>query len=203
MRGPDQGNSLLRLDALLPPALRRLCTSAPCARGSLLFRQGTRPERMHYVAGGEVVLQRHGLRGEYVVLQRTRRGFVAEPSLQSSRYHCDAVVTVSGVVVSLPIGPFRQALLADPAFALRWIGMLNQEMKRLRAQCERLSLKGVRERLFHLIETEGDGGKLPLGAGLKSIALELGVTHEALYRAVADLEKQGLLERAPGQIALR
>ncbi len=158
---------------------------------------------MFYVAGGEVTLQRPGANGENLILQRARQGFVAEASLQSSRYHCDAVVTVTGMVVSLPVKSIRQALLADTAFAMRWIGMLNRELVRLRLRSERLSIKGVRHRLLHLIETEGQGGKLPLGAGLKSIAAELGVTHEALYRTVAELEKQGLLRRADGQIGNR
>jgi hypothetical protein len=63
-----------------------------------------------------------------------------------------------------------------------------------------LSLKGVRDRLLHLIESEGQSGSLSLGTGLKSIALELGVTHEALYRTVAGLEKQKILLRENGQI---
>ncbi|OGA94842.1 MAG: hypothetical protein A3G27_01080 [Betaproteobacteria bacterium RIFCSPLOWO2_12_FULL_66_14] len=202
MKQPDQRNSLLPLQSLLPAVLRRLCTQSRSVKGDMLFRQGTRPERMFYVAGGEVVLQRPGSHGENVVLQRVRQGFVGEASLQSSRYHCDAVVTVSGAVVSLPVDSIKQALLSDSAFAMRWIGMLNQEMKRLRAQCERLSIKGVRHRLLHLIETEGQGGRLPLGAGLKSMAAELGVTHEALYRTVAELEKRGLLIREDGQIGI-
>lgn len=133
-------------------------------------------------------------------MQGARQCFIAEASLQSSSYHCEAVVTVSGDLIAIPIESVRQALLADPAFAMRWVGMLNKELKRLRAQCERLSLKGVSDRLLHLIESEGQCGKLPLGAGLKSIALELGVSHEALYRTVAEMEKKGLLRREDGYI---
>jgi len=202
MKQPDPRNSLLPLQALLPAALRPLCTQSRCAKGHLLFRRGKKPERMFYVAGGEVVLQRPGAHGENVVLQRARQGFVAEASLQSSKYHCDAVATVSGDLVSIPIGPIKQALLVDPAFAMRWIGMLNRELVRLRLQCERLSIKGVRDRLLHLIETEGQEGTLPLGTGLKSMASELGVTHEALYRTVAELEKKGLLRREDGHIGI-
>ena len=150
---------------------------------------------MFYVTRGEVVLQRLGRQGASVVLQRTRRGFIGEASLDSARYHCDAVVTMSGETVAIPIVAVKQALSADSGFAGRWIAMLNQEVKRLRAQCERLSLKGVKERLLHLIEAEGSEGRLPLGGGLKSMASELGVTHEALYRAVAELEKKGALRR--------
>lgn len=183
------------LRKLLPVDIQALCVFSPSARGETLFKQGKKPTRMWYVTHGEVVLQRPGRQGESVVLQRTRRGFVAEASLESTRYHCDALVTASGLVVAIPLEALRRALATDSDFAGRWIAMLNQEVKRLRAQCERLSLKGVKQRLLHLIETEGGDGRLPLGSGLKSIAAELGVTHEALYRAVAELENKGVVRR--------
>ena len=183
------------LRKLLPAEVQALCAASPCARGDLLFKQGKKPTEMLYVTRGEVVLQRLGRQGASVVLQRTRRGFIGEASLNSVRYHCDAVVTMSGEVVAIPLAAIKQALAADAGFAGRWIAMLNQEVKRLRAQCQRLSMRGVAERLLHLIETEGSEGRLPLGGGLKSMASELGVSHEALYRAVAELEKKGVLQR--------
>lgn len=182
--------------------LQHQCTLFSGTKDERLFAQGKKPKQMFYVLSGEVVLLRLGMQGAHIVLQRVRRGFVAEASLQSTHYHCDAIVTLSGNFIAMPIASIKQTLLADPAFAIRWIGMLNQEMKRLRGQCERLSLKGVRDRLLHLIESEGQSGSLPLGAGLKSIALELGVTHEALYRAVAELEKLKVLRRENGHIRL-
>ena len=183
------------LHKLLPAEVQALCAASPCARGDLLFKQGKKPTAMLYVTRGEVVLQRLGRQGASVVLQRTRRGFIGEASLDSVRYHCDAVVTMSGEVVAIPLAAIKQALAADSGFAGRWIAMLNQEVKRLRAQCERLSMRGVAERLLHMIETEGSEGRLPLSGGLKSLASELGVSHEALYRAVAELEKKGVLQR--------
>lgn len=78
------------------------------------------------------------------------------------------------------------------------LGMLNREVKRLRMQCERLSLHKVQDRLLHLLETEGKQGRYPLGSGLKSLAGELGVTHEALYRCVSELEKKNCLRRDSG-----
>jgi len=190
------------LHALLPADLQAVATPMQLKRGERLFVQGHTPARMFYVVGGEVVLQRLGIQGENVVLQRVRQGFVAEASLQSPRYHCEAVMTSAGELIALPIDAVRQALLDDSAFATRWIGMLNQELKRLRAQCERLSLVGVRDRVLHLIETEGADGCLRLQASLKSIAAEIGVTHEALYRTLAAMEKQGQLQRTDGQLRL-
>lgn len=190
------------LHALLPTDLQGVVVPLTLKRGERLFAQGHAPARMFYVVGGEVVLQRPGIQGENVVLQRVRQGWVAEASLQSPRYHCEAVMTSAGALIALPIDAVRQALVDDSAFATRWISMLNQELKRLRAQCERLSLVGVRDRLLHLIETEGEGGCLRLKASLKSIAAEIGVTHEALYRTLAAMEKKGQLQRTDGLLRL-
>jgi CRP-like cAMP-binding protein len=157
---------------------------------------------MFFVSAGEVTLLRHGAEGEPVILQRTRRGFVGEASLQSDRYHCDAVAVADAEVTRVPLRELRDALTTDPAFALRWIGMLNREVRRLRLQCERLSMNTVEARLLHLLETESGASGLPIGAGLKSIAREIGVTHEAMYRCVASLEKRGLVKRTREHLRL-
>lgn len=193
----------VELRSLLPAALHGLCEQRHYERGTLLFETGRRPGSMHYVSDGELVLQRIGEDGEVVVLQRTRHGFVGEASLQSDRYHCDAVVVADAQVTGLPRQALLAALTSDAAFALRWIGMLNKEVRRLRQQCERLSLNTVEARLLHLIRTEGEASGLPIGSGLKTLAPEIGVTHEALYRCVAGLEKRGLMARTEGRLVLR
>lgn len=188
---------------LLPPSLQEQCTALHLVKGERLFDQGHHPERMFYICNGEAVLQRAGLHGDSLVLQRVRQGFISEASLQSDSYHCESVMTASGNLVAIPIAAIKQELLANPEFAMRWVAMLNKELKRLRAQCERLSLKSVKDRLLHLIETEGDNGKLALGTGLKSIAAELSVSHEALYRTVAELEKSHVLHREDAYICYK
>lgn len=180
---------------LLPASLQEQCSALRLVKNERLFDQGQRPERMFYICNGEAVLQRMGLHGASLVLQRVRQGFISEASLQSDSYHCESVMTASGDLVSIPISAIKHELITNPEFAMRWVAMLNKELKRLRAQCERLSLKSVKDRLLHLIETEGENGKLALGSGLKSIAAELSVSHEALYRTVAELEKSETLYR--------
>jgi CRP-like cAMP-binding protein len=150
-----------------------------------------------------VVLERGTANGASVVLQRTHQGFVSEASLQSPRYHCDAVVVVDARITRVPVPALLQALSDDPAFAMRWIGMLNQEVRRLRLQCERLNLKGVQARVLHWLETEGTSGCCAVTAGYKSLAAELGVSHEALYRALADMVDAGLVLREPERLCLK
>jgi CRP-like cAMP-binding protein len=127
---------------------------------------------------------------------------VSEASLKSTKYHCHGQVVTNAKIVQIPIRPVRDAMDSDPAFAGRWIGMLNQEVKRLRLQCERLSLNKVQDRFVHLLETEGNEGCFPIGAGIKSLAAELGVTHEALYRCIYAMEKQGRLKRTEANLCL-
>jgi CRP-like cAMP-binding protein len=158
---------------------------------------------MFFVLTGEVTLERIGSQGDNVVLQRTRHGFVSEASLQSPVYHCDAHVALEADAVCVPVSSLLGSLQQDSAFALRWIGMCNREIRHLRLQCERMSLKTVQERLLHLIETEGRSGDYDVGSGLKTLASELGVTHEALYRTLALLEKAGRLQRTSGKLILK
>jgi CRP-like cAMP-binding protein len=86
---------------------------------------------------------------------------------------------------------FRQALAADERFRAAWTKHLAGEIRRLRAQCERLALKGAPERIVHYIESEGAQGAIELRQSLKSWALDLGLTHEALYRAIARMKRSG------------
>lgn len=190
------------LTALLPPAVHGDGQWLLCPRGERLFATGQTPVWMFFVLDGEVVLERPGLQGDVQVLQRARHGFVGEASLQSAAYHCDGRVTAAARVVRWPAVALRAALATDPAFAGRWIAMLNRELRRLRLQCERLALPTVQARLLHLVRTGGDGQVLRIDGGLKSLAGELGVTHEALYRSVARLESEGRLRREADPLRL-
>ncbi|MFM6989799.1 MAG: Crp/Fnr family transcriptional regulator [Rhodoferax sp.] len=190
------------LQALLPQALGQFCVGELYRKNERLFLTGVRPQWMFFVTAGEVTLQRTGLQGEAVVLQRTRIGFVSEASLKVARYHCDAVAITETNVIKLPVREMSTFLERDTEFASRWISMLNSEVMRLRLHCERLSMKSVKERLLHLIQTEGKDGHYSVPSGLKTLAGELGVTHEALYRAIADLQKKGLLSKLDGDLML-
>jgi CRP-like cAMP-binding protein len=183
------------LKALLPSTFHARCEGARFHKGERIFLTGDKPEWMFYVVSGEITLERAGLQGEPVVLQRTRQSFVSEASLKSAKYHCDALAIVDSTVIKIPIRDLSVELERDPAFAGRWIGMLNGEVRRLRLHCERLCMKSVKDRVLHLINTEGQNGSYTAATGLKSLAGELGVTHEALYRTLATLEHAEVIRR--------
>ena len=177
--------------AALPAELRRRASDFAAAAGETLFRYGERPRRMLWVMQGEVRLVRRSRDGAEIVLQRANSGFVAEASLESARYHCDAVAARESRLLGLPIAPFREALRRDEAFRAFWMSRLAREVRSLRARCERLSLRSAADRIAHYLEAEGRNGRLELSGTRKAWAAELGLTHEALYRALASLRRSG------------
>ena len=189
------------LKEILPKGLLGQCHAHHFEKGDYLFHQGKKPEYMFFIVSGEAVLTRISSHGEPTILQRCKGGFVSEASLLVDAYHCDAIATHNGQAITLPIKSLRDAL-ADSKFSMKWVQLLSKEIMRLRTQSERLGLKDIRSKLIHLIETEGKQGVLKLQSDFKSIASEIGVTHEALYRAIATLEKEGFLEKNPNSLEL-
>lgn len=188
--------------AALPDPVRRLARILEIPRQAALFGQGDRPDAMFFVLSGEVRLVRRSGSGGETVLQRTRHGFLAEASLDQQRYHCDAIAAETSQLLAIPRKALRDAL-AFPDVRDRWIAHLARELRKARVHAERLSLKTARERIVHFIETEGDQGKVDLTSSRKDWAAELGLTHEALYRALARMEKSGELVVEGVRLALR
>jgi CRP-like cAMP-binding protein len=93
----------------------------------------------------------------------------------------------------------------DPRFAERFMARLAHQVHDLRARIEERNIRSARERvLHHLALAAGpDGRTVPLDGTLMDLAAEIGLTHEALYRALAALEKEGQIERTRSAITLR
>lgn len=186
---------------LLPSKVLVLSKERVLNKGEVLFQQGNKPEILFFIVSGEAVLSRVSSNGETTILQRCKAGFLSEASLLSEKYHCDAYATQSGLAVTIPIQAIRNALM-ESDFAIKWVQLLSREIMRLRTQSERLGLKDIKSKLLHLIETEGTKGTLTLQSDFKSLASEIGVTHEALYRTISALEKDGILLKTPNSLQL-
>ncbi|MDO8778593.1 MAG: Crp/Fnr family transcriptional regulator [Burkholderiaceae bacterium] len=182
--------ALSRFDPHLRSAARVVLQSA----GAVLFRYGEPPAWMYFVQHGEVLLQRMTPTGTPILLQRASSGFLAEASLTSARYHCDAVCRSDCTLLAFPVRALRKAIDSDEGTRWAWIEMLGAQLRQQRARIERLTLKTIRERLEHLLLSEGtatEGYAVP-GSRL-ALAAELGVTPEALYRSLAALQAEGCL----------
>lgn len=83
--------------------------------------------------------------------------------------------------------------LTFEGFRHSWIAYLAQRLRWERARAERLNLNKAPDRIVHYIETVGNAGVLHLNQSKKDWAADLGLTHEALYRALARMKQQAQL----------
>lgn len=170
----------------LPTSLQQHGKSLALKAHQYLFTAGEPPKFLFYLVKGGIKLTRCSEVGGECTLQFIQQGFLAEASLFIERYHCDAIATEASEVLAFPIEVVMQAF-AEPEFRNTWIQLLSAEVRRLRSQVERLSLKTAKERIVHYILTEGQNRTIQLAVSKKRWALELGLTHEALYRTLRDM----------------
>lgn len=176
------------------------------AKGEALFRQGDPTRALYVVKTGRVALVRHSPDGRRLVLFSAGSGeSFAEAALFADVYHCDAVAEMRSEVLEIPKGALRDALRRDAGLAERLLARLARQVQDLRQRLELRNIRSARERVWQrLLLTAGlGGGAVMFERPLKEIAAEIGLTHEAFYRALADLARQGRIRRRGRRIEIR
>ena len=172
------------------------------APGEVLFRAGDPALGLVLVREGALELRRVSVAGRASVLHRAGPGDTfAEASLFEASHHCDAVAPVASRVTVCPAASLRRAAERDATLAWGIAAHLAARLVDERARAERLRLPRATDRLLDAIASlpAGPDGLRHLGRSWKALAAELGLTHEAAYRALARLEREGRLRRHSGR----
>jgi CRP-like cAMP-binding protein len=189
----------------LPEAVQRAGNERTLKVGEALFRSGMRTAGLYQVVSGRVRLLRVNRKGREAVLYVATAGeILAEASLFSSTYHCDAIAMTNAVVRLFPKKAVLAALERDPTAALAFMATLAGQVMTLRMRLEQRNIRSARDRLRHYLSmnVNADGHTVALTGTLKDLASELGLTHEALYRALAEMAKRGEIKRSKGMIRI-
>ncbi len=189
----------------LPAAARASAVERKLASGEPLFHLGDKTAGLVEVVSGRVRLTRVDRSGRETVLYVAGPGeTIAEASLFSPAYHCDAVAATDAIVRVYPKAAVLAAFARDPKAAQAFSAMLARQVMNLRTRLAQRDIRSARERLRHYFALNAgtDGRTVNLSGTLKELAAELGLTHEALYRTLAALEKSGEIRRARGRIVL-
>jgi CRP-like cAMP-binding protein len=191
--------SILRSLDDVQPARRRL------SAGETLFLTGERITNLFAVRSGRVDLLRHMPDGSVIKLQSAGAGeLLAEASLFSQNYHCDAEGAEDTVLLAFSKPAILKALAATPDAALALLGQFAGRLQGLRAQTALLAVKSAHERVLAWLRFQPiENGSVRIERPWKQIAGELGLTHEAVYRALAKLEREGVIERLDGVVRIR
>ena len=128
----------------------------------------------------------------------------AEASLFSPSYHCDAIASSDALVRIYPKVAVLAAFEQDRKAAQAFTATLARQVMNLRTRIEQRNIRSARERVRHFLalNADGDGRTVTVRGTLKDLAAELGLTHEALYRTLAALERSGEIKRTKGKITL-
>lgn len=167
------------------------------APGQALFRTGDPVTEMYVVANGTLRLQRYLDDGRLVPVSRASSGeTIAEASLFAVRYHCDCIADGSAAVSAWRRADVLAGLRAAPDEALTLLQHLAHQVQDLRSRIEVLTLHGAAPRILAYLGHRADpAGTWAMDRTWKAVAEEIGLTHEALYRALARLQRAGLIVR--------
>jgi CRP-like cAMP-binding protein len=146
--------------------------------GEPLFRLGDKTARLYEVVAGRVRLTRTG-------------ETIADASLFSLAYHWDAIAGSDAVVQVYRKAAVLTAFAKDRKVAQAFTGTLAHQVMGLRTCPEQRNIGSARECLHHYLalNASADGGAVKLRGTVKDFASEFDLTHEALYRALAALER--------------
>lgn len=189
----------------LSAAVRASAVDRKLRSGQTLFHSGDRTRGLYEIMIGKVRLVRVDRSGREAVLQSALTGdTLAEASLFSSTYHCEAVATTEAVVRLYPKAILFAELACDPKLARAFAAMLAQQVMTLRTQLEQRNIHSARDRVRHFlaVNVAADGRTVALLGTIKDLASELGLTHEALYRTLARMVADGEIKRTASVIRI-
>lgn len=174
-------------------------------RGEALFYAGDPVTHMYVVRAGEMRMLRHAIDGTTIAFPSARADHLfAEASLFAKNYHCDGIAERDCVVEPYLKADFLKALEKNPQAAFSYMDRLSHEVLKLRNQTELMRIKSATKRLLEFIKLSipPEHNQFTLIQSWKSLASEIGLTHEALYRALATLQKNGRITRKGRHIVL-
>ncbi len=160
---------------------------------------------VYRVDSGRVRLVRHLDDGTSVALHVARDGETfAEAALWADAYHCDGVAEAPSRVTVIPKADLLRALEDDPQAALALARGLAAHVRDLRTRLELRNIRSAPARIMAWLrlQASGDPPTLRLDRPWTEVAAEIGLTHEAIYRALATLERAGRIVRENGTVTL-
>ena len=121
---------------------------------------------------------------------------LCEAALTSEHYHCDAIAVEPATVGLVCKTRVLELLWTSPDFAVALATGMAETIRWTRTRLEIRNIKRARERIIqYLAVSADDAGHVRIPSTYKALAYELGLTHESLYRELAELERAGEITR--------
>ena len=181
--------------------------------GTALFTEGDASSRVVLMLSGRVRISTFSDEGQETILAFRGAGEVlGELAAIDGEDHMATVTVVEeGEALIVPAGKFLAVLETEPGIAVSLLRSVIGRLRnadRLRAEFAALDVTGrVARRLINLAATDGtpveDGIRIGLQLSQRELAGWVGASREAVNKALAQLEDQGLVTRDHGALIVR
>jgi len=190
---------LTDLNCLTLPTAKDDIRMRTLAKGEGLFYQGDEAMAIFVVRKGRVRLVRHLMEGRSVSLYVAQAGqSFAEAALFSSVYHCDAIADVASEIEVHSKASVLQALDTSHQASLDFLAHMSRQVMALRTRLEIRNIRSAKERVLQFLQLEVQQADMTVtfAGPLKDVAADIGLSHEAFYRALSELQSLGLISRS-------
>lgn len=194
----------LRVDQL-PDWLHKAIARRSLTAGEILFRQGDPTREIFLVETGQIKLFQYTEAGQTINHYTVKPGeLCAEVVLFIDSYICTAIADIPTQLIVFPKSSFLTALQQAPHLSTTFTAGLARRFHELKMLLELRSIRSARERVLRYLQLNAppNDTTVNLSRPFKDIADDLGISPEALSRALAQLEKQGAIARMKRKITL-
>ncbi|HYH39838.1 MAG TPA: cyclic nucleotide-binding domain-containing protein [Azospirillum sp.] len=167
-------------------------------RETVLFEQGERPDFLHVLVEGSVLLYGGTAEGRETVIEILTPvdNFILAAALTDTPYLMSAKALEPSTILMLPARNLREQVAAQPKLALSMMASLASQFRRMVRQVKDLKLRTSTQRLaaylMRLAVPAQDGVTVELPVNKQVLASRLGMTPENLSRAFATLAEQDI-----------
>lgn len=188
----------------LPSNLQNCAIYQNIGSKQILFQQGEATNSIYFLIEGQLRL------ASFTQAQIINHYFIqagesfAETALFAETHFCTAIADIPSRVANIDKELFRQALRNYPDLANLYMNQLTYRFKRVKTLLELRSIRSARERLLQylMLQVEPSSRTIVLQHPLKDLAVELGLSAEALSRSLSRLQQEGVIIRRQRSITI-
>ncbi len=188
--------------SLSPEQLERLSGLAllkKAAKGTLIFTEGEKADKLHLIGQGRVKVFRASPDGREVILHVLGPGeaFGEVVVFQGKAYPASALALDDCLLVALPRPSLVGALREDPDLALAMLAGLSRRLREFVNKVEALALMEAPQRLaaylLHMSELNPNADGFTLDVSKSLLAGMLGAARETLSRCLTRMAENNLI----------
>lgn len=184
------------------------CSPRTLRRGEVLFEEGTRCSGLHIIAEGSIEVRQISVHGREHVFHTEGPGATLgeAPLFDRGGYLASAVALTPARVLFLPRADLLALCERHPPVALAMLEALAHRLRHFAEIATDLAFRPVIGRVArYIVSAASESGRPELDLALTQtqLAARLGTVRELVARALAQLERNGVISRRGSRVVVR